>query len=92
MRAEPRYRPLPSEPATLLTEGRVMDAIKALRESNGLSHVQARDWIEAHLADNPVLRAQLETQQRERRRKIFGWFLLGDAVVAAAIIYYLLPN
>jgi len=89
MRADPRHRPLPPEPATLLTEGRAVDAIKSLRDSHGLSFRQARDWIESHLADNPVLRVQLEAQQRARRRRIFGWFLLGDVVIAAAVIYYL---
>jgi hypothetical protein len=89
MRADPRHRPLPPEPATLLSEGRVMEAIKVLRDSNGLTFRQARDWIDAHIADNPVLGVEIEARQRARRRRIFAWFLLGDAVVAAAVVYYL---
>jgi len=89
MRADPRHGPLPPEPATLLTEGRTMDAIKSLRESHGLGFRQARAWIEAHIADNPVLRVQLEAQQRARRRRLFAWFLLADGVIAALVIYYL---
>jgi hypothetical protein len=89
MRADPRYKPLPPEPATLLTEGRVAEAVRALRQSHGLGAREARAWIDAHIANDPMLRVQLETQQRARRRRIFLWALLIDAVIAAAIIYYL---
>ena len=89
MRADPRHRPLPPEPATLLTEGRAQEAIKSLRDSHGLSFRQARDWIEAHVADNPMLGVQLEALQRARRRRLFAWFLLVDAAIAALVIYYL---
>ena len=89
MRADPRHRPLPPEPATLLSEGQFKEAIEALRESHGLGYPQARKWIEAHIADDPMLRVQLETRQRARRRRAFGWFLLIDVLITAAVIYYL---
>ena len=92
MRADPRHRPLPAEPATLLTEGRPAEAVESLRQSHGMSLRQARDWIDAHLADNPVLRVQLEAQRRGRRRRMFGWFLLADIVIAALAVYYLLGS
>jgi hypothetical protein len=90
MRIDPRYKPLPPEPATLLTEGRVNEAIRVLRDSQGIGLKQARAWVEWHLDQDPMLRVQLETQRSARRRRIFLWFLLVDAVVAGAIIYYLL--
>ncbi len=89
MRADPRFKPLPPEPATLLTEGRLIDAVKVLRESQGIGLRQARAWIEWHIDQDPMLRVQLETQQRARRRKFFLWFLVVDAVITAAIVYYL---
>ena len=91
MRADPRdrFRPLPIEARTLLEEGRLRDAIQSVRVSHNLDLRKARDWVETHIADNPLLRVQLETQQREWRRKFFLSFLLVDAVVAAGIIYYL---
>jgi len=88
MRADPRFKPLPPEPATLLTEGRLIDAIKALRESQGIGLKQARDWIDWHIDQDPMLRAQLEARQRETRRKFFFWFLLIDLVITAGIIYW----
>jgi hypothetical protein len=90
VRADPRHKPLPVEPATLLTEGRVADAVRALCESHGIGKRQARKWIEAHIADDPMLQVQLETQRRARRRRIFLWALLLDAIIVASIIYYLL--
>ncbi len=90
MRADPRHKPLPPEPATLLTEGRVGDAIRALRKSHGLDLARAQEWIDAHIDDDPMLRVQLETQRRTARRRMFAWFLLADVVITAAIIYYVL--
>jgi hypothetical protein len=89
MRADPRFKPLPPEPATLLTEGRLSDAVKVLRDTQGIGLKQARAWIEWHIDQDPMLRVQLETQQRARRRKFFLWFLVVDAVITAAIVYYL---
>jgi hypothetical protein len=90
MRADPRFKPLPAEPATLLTEGRMIEAIKALRNANGIGLKEAKDWVDWHIAQDPMLRVQLETQQRALRRKIFLWFLLVDAVIGAGLIFYFL--
>ncbi len=91
MRADPRdrFKPLPIEAQTLLEEGRLIDAVKSVRVSHRLDLKQARDWVESHIAEHPLLRVQLETQQREFRRKFFLWFLVVDAIVAAGLIYYL---
>ena len=90
VRADPRdrFRPLPIEARTLLEEGRLVDAVKSVRVSHNLGLRKARDWVDTHIAENPLLRVQLETRQRESRRKFFLWFLLVDAVVAAALIFY----
>jgi hypothetical protein len=90
MRADPKFKPLPAEPATLLTEGRMIEAIKVLRNSSGIGLKEAKDWVDWHIAQDPMLRVQLETRQRETRRKFFLWFLLVDAVIAAGVIYYFL--
>ena len=89
MRAEPRHKPLPVEPATLLTEGRFTEAVEVLRKSHGLRRREARAWIDRHLADDPMLQAQIEIQRRARRRKILFWVYLIDILIAAGIIYYL---
>lgn len=90
MRAEPygRFKPLPAEAQALLAEGRIIDAVKSLRASHNLGLKEAKVWIDAHVASEPLLRAQLETRRRDTRRKLFFVFLVFDAVVAAALIWY----
>ena len=89
MRAERRYRPLPVEAVTLLHEGKVIEAIKVVRRAEVLGLKEAKDRVDAHLAQEPLLRVQIETQQRAMRRKFFLWFLIVDLVITAVIIYWL---
>jgi hypothetical protein len=89
MRADPRFKPLPPEPATLLTEGRLGEAIRVLRNSEHISQRQAQKWIDWHIGQDPMLGAQLEAQRRAAGRRFFLWFLVVDLIVAAAVIYYL---
>lgn len=90
MRAEPygRFKPLPPEAETLLEEGRIIEAVKSLRASHNLGLKEAKDWIDAHIASEPLLRVKLETRQKAARRKLFYIFLVIDAFVAAGLIYY----
>jgi hypothetical protein len=88
MRAEPRFKALPLEAATLLSEGNVIEAIKVVRKTEGVGRREARARVDAHLAQDPILRVQIETQQRARRRKFFFWFVVVDLVITAGIIYW----
>jgi hypothetical protein len=90
MKAEPygRFKPLPAEAETLLEEGRIIEAVKSLRASHNLGLRDAKDWIDAHIASEPLLRVKLETRQKASRRKRFYIFLVIDAFIAAGLIYY----
>jgi len=89
VRAEPRVKELPLEAVALLGEGKITEAIRLLRQSEGLSRSEARRRVDAHFAHDPMLRVQIEAEQRARRRRFFFWFLLVDVLIAAAIVYYL---
>jgi hypothetical protein len=89
MYADPKYRELPLEAITLLNEGRVIDAIKSVRQAEGLGLKEAKGRVDAYLAREPLLRAQLELRRRAARRKFFFWFLVVDLIIAAAAIYWL---
>jgi hypothetical protein len=89
MYAEPKIRPLPLEAITLLQEGHPIAAIKAVRQAEGLGLKEAKARVDGYLAREPLLRAQLELQQRATRRKFFLWFLVTDLLVAAAVVYWL---
>jgi hypothetical protein len=90
MRAEPygRFKPLPPGAQTLLGEGRILDAVKSVRASHNLGLREAKDWVDAYIASEPLLRARLEMQRKAARRKLFCAILVLDAVVAAALIWY----
>jgi hypothetical protein len=90
MKADPRdhFKPLPLEAVTYLTEGRLIDAIKSVRASHGLGLKESKDWVDAHLADDPALRVLIETRQRAARRKFFFWFVVVDVIVFAGLYYY----
>jgi hypothetical protein len=89
MRAERHYRPLPLEAATLLTEGRLAEAIRVVRDAEGLNRRAARKRVDEHLDREPLLRVQIETQRRSARARLFFWFLLADILIVAAVIYWL---
>ncbi len=89
MRAEPRFRPLPLEAAALLGEGKLAEAVEALRRAEGVGRRDARRRVDAHLAQEPLLRVQIETQQRAARRRFFFWFVLVDLAITAGVIYWL---
>jgi hypothetical protein len=65
-------------------------AIKAVRQAEGLGLKEAKGRVDAYLAREPLLQAQLELRQRATRRKFFFWFLVVDVVIAAGVIYWLL--
>jgi len=88
VRAEPRIKELPLEAVALLGEGKITEAIRLLRQSEGLSRGEARRRIDAHFDRDPMLRVQIEAVQRARRRKFFFWFLLIDLAITAGIIYW----
>jgi hypothetical protein len=88
MRAERRDKPLPIEAVTLLGEGRLVEAIKVVRQAEMIGQRAARKRIDAHLARDPMLRVQIETAQKEARRKFYFWFFLVDLVIAAGLIYW----
>ena len=88
MRAEPRHKELSLEAIALLGEGKLKEAIQSLRNAEGISRREARRRVDAHLVRDPMLRVQIETQERAARRRFFFWFFLVDLVVTAAIIYW----
>jgi hypothetical protein len=88
MRAEPRFKPLPLEAATLLSEGKVSEAIRVVRKTEGAGRREARARVDAHIAQEPILRVQLETQRQAKRRRFFFWFVIVDLVITAGIVYW----
>jgi N-formylglutamate amidohydrolase len=77
--------PLPARAAAALREARTLDALKALREVEGLDLAAAKARLDAYLAANPALKKRLDERQREFRKRLIGWVLVVDAIVIAAV-------
>ncbi len=78
-------RPLPPKVVAALREGRLVDAIKVVREVESLDLAGAKARIDAYLASDPALKKRLDERQREFRRRLIGWVLAVDAIVLAAV-------
>lgn len=89
MYADSKFRPIPLEAVTLLNEGHLVQAIKVIRQVEGLGLKDAKDRVDAYLAREPLLQAQIEHQQRATRRRIFLWFVVIDIIIVAAVVYWL---
>jgi ribosomal protein L7/L12 len=76
---------LPARAVSALREGRAIDAIKILRETEGVDLAKAKARVDAYLAANPALKKRLDERQREFRKRLIGWVLVVDAVIVAAV-------
>ena len=81
-------RPLPAAAVAALSIGRKIDAIKYLREAEGLGLMEAKQRVEAYVERNPVLKAQLAEQQARIKRRLIQWGLIIDVLLIAAILWY----
>jgi hypothetical protein len=78
--------PLPSPAAAAARAGRVVEAIRLVREAEGGDLAQAKSRVDAYVASDPALARRIAERQKEFRKQLIGWVLVIDAVVAAAAL------
>ena len=66
----------------------MVEAIKYVRQAEGLGLMEAKQRVEAHVARDPVLKVQIAEQQARTKRKLIQWFLVIDALLLVAVIWY----
>ena len=81
-------RPLPAAAAAALATGRMVDAIKSVREAEGLGLMEAKQRVDAYVARDPVLKAQIADQQARMKRSFIQWALVIDVLLIIAAIWY----
>ncbi len=81
-------RPLPAAAAAALSTGHRVDAIKCVREAEGLGLMEAKQRVDAHVTRNPALKAQLAEQQSRMKRRLIKWVLIIDLLLVAAVVWY----
>jgi hypothetical protein len=90
MKRPTRTPELPVAAHLALQEGRLIDAIKILREAEGIGLADAKARIDAAIAADPALHERVAQQRKKRRMGLIVWVLIFDAIViAAAIIWWL---
>lgn len=82
-------RPLPAAAAAALALGRFVEAIRQVRAAEGLGLAEAKERVEAHVRRNPGLRAELEARQARTKRALIRWVLVIDAILVAAVLWWL---
>ncbi|HZF16421.1 MAG TPA: hypothetical protein VE046_10800 [Steroidobacteraceae bacterium] len=80
--------PLPAAAEGALAEGRFIEAIKILRQSERLDLTQAKQRLDAYLAANPELKERVQRKSREMRGKILKWVLLLDGIIILLVLYW----
>ena len=81
-------RPLPAAAAAALSTGHVVDAIKYVREAEGRGLMEAKQRVDAHVARDPVLKAQRAERQARMKRRLIQWALIIDLVLVVAVVWY----
>jgi ribosomal protein L7/L12 len=79
---------LPAAAAAALSTGRKVDAIKYVREAEGLGLMEAKQRVDAFVERDPILRAQFAEQQARMRRRLIQFGLVIDALLVVAFIWY----
>lgn len=85
----PDERPLPAAAAAALSLGRMVDAIKHVREAEGLGLMEAKLRVEAYVRRNPVLKAQLDEQQARMKWRLIQWVLVVDVIIILAVLWWI---
>lgn len=80
--------PLPAAAAAALSTGHMVDAIKYVREAEGLGLMEAKQRVDAYVARDPVLKAQIADQQARMKRRLIKWALVVDALLVVAFAWY----
>lgn len=81
--------PLPPRAQSVLQdEGNIIEAIKIVREVEGIGLKEAKERVEKWLASQPELKQQLETRSREARAGFWLLALLFTGGCVAAVGYF----
>jgi hypothetical protein len=79
---------LPAAAEAALSAGRMIEAIKILRTTEQLDLTQAKQRLDAYLAQNPDLRDRVQRMSREQRAKVIKWVLVLDGIIVLALVYW----
>ena len=80
---------LPTAAALAVNDGRLIEAIKIMRETERLDLSAAKARVDAYVAADPRLAEATANRQREAKRRLIVWVVAIDAVlVIAGLIWW----
>ena len=79
---------LPPLAVSALMKGRKIEAIKIVREEQGIELKEAKEVVEDYIRSDPVVQAELKNVRRNSSG--FGWMLL--LIGLGTLIWYFLAN
>jgi ribosomal protein L7/L12 len=80
---------LPAAAIVALNRGQVIEAIKLVRESEpGLGLAGAKAKVDAYVARDPMLKAQVEQQVKASRSRLVRWVIIVDILLFAGLAWY----
>lgn len=83
-----RPRALPVAAGLALQESRIIEAIKRVREAEGVDLKAAKDRVDAALQADPALKAIVEELAKARRTSLIQWVILIDVLLIAGVAYW----
>lgn len=72
----PNRPAIPPQAVAALNAGRVIDAIRIVRETQGLGLKEAKALVDSYLALHPELQWQIQQQRAQGRARFLGWVVL----------------
>lgn len=85
-----RERPegqLPPEAVAALNAGRKIEAIRIVREQQGIGLKEAKELVEGYVAVHPEIGAQLEQSQALGKRNWLAWLVFLGLLALFAVQY-----
>ena len=84
---------LPTAAALVVNDGRLIEAIKIVRETDRLDLTAAKARVDAYIAADPRLAETTANRQRDAKRRLIVWVVAIDAVlVVAGLIWWRWPS
>lgn len=72
----PNHPAIPPQAVAALNAGRVLEAIKIVRETQGLGLKEAKELVDSYLVLHPELQLQIRQQRAQGKARLLAWVVL----------------
>jgi ribosomal protein L7/L12 len=83
----PETPKLPSEAISHLHQGRMIEAIKVVRETHGVQLKEAKDMVDAYVRSQPSLQRVMSARNAEAKGALLRWLFVAASL--GVLAYFL---